>query len=186
MILFPTYFTHKVTDVDASLLKFLNVTGLILDIDDTLAAPKTQFPGKDIINWVDKIKNEGVKIVLLSNNFKSRVEKFAKLIEVPWVSMSFKPLTRGLHKAIQKISCAPKNTIMIGDQIFTDIFAANLFDIRSILVDPISENKSPLLSFKRILEKPIRQKIYSNSKLRLNNLKSSNLYSKYSVEEENS
>ncbi len=184
MILFPTYFTHKVTDIDAFLLKNLNVTGLILDIDDTLAAPKTQCPGNDIIKWVNSLKNQGIKIILLSNNFKYRVEKFAELIEVPWVSMSFKPFTKGLHKAIKKISCSPKNTILVGDQIFTDVFAANLFNIRSILVDPISKNKSPFLSFKRFLEKPIKKKIYSNSKLNLNRLKPDS-NSKYSAEDEN-
>lgn len=178
MLLFPTYFTHQVTDIDPFLLKYLTVTGLIIDIDDTLAAPKTQCPGKNVIKWVNNVKNQGIKIVLLSNNFKYRVEKFAELIEVPWVSMSFKPFTKGLHKAIKKISCEPKNTILVGDQIFTDIVAANLFNIRSILVDPISQNKRPFLSIKRFLEKPIRAKIYSNLKLNLSKLKS-NLYSKY-------
>jgi len=185
LLLFPTYFTHKVTDIDSLLLKYLNINGLILDIDDTLAAPKKQCPGKDIIKWVNNIKSQNIKIILLSNNFKYRVEKFAELIEVPWISMSFKPFTKGLNKAIKKISCDPKNTVLVGDQIFTDIFAANLFNIRSILVDPISKNKSPFLSFKRLLEEPIRKKIYSNPKLNLNKLKS-NLNFKCSAEDENS
>ena len=50
------------------------------------------------------------------------------------------------------------NTILMGDQIFTDVWAAHNTGIRAILVPPINDKKDILTRFKRLLEKPILKK----------------------------
>ncbi len=167
MTFFPTYFTNEVTDIKLEILKKLNINGVLLDIDDTLVKTKSELPEKKILDWINLLKKNDIKIILVSNNTKSRVEKFAKNLDIPWVAMSYKPLTFKLKKAIKKISCNLNNVVMIGDQIFTDIFAANLINIKSILVNPMSISKGIIITIKRKLEEPIRCKIKSNNKFKL-------------------
>lgn len=167
MLFFPTYFTNKVTDIKLEILKKLNINGVLLDIDDTLVKTKLELPEKEILDWVNLLKLNNIKIILVSNNTKNRVEKFAKNLDIPWIAMSYKPFTFNLKKAIRKISCNLNNVIMVGDQIFTDIFAANLINIKSVLVNPMGTPKSMLMTIKRKFEEPIRRKIKSNNKFNL-------------------
>jgi hypothetical protein len=64
----------------------------------------------------------------------------------------------GALKAMADIGTAKENTIFIGDQILTDVWAAHNAGIRAILVPPINDRKDPLTKFKRVLEKPILKK----------------------------
>ena len=45
--------------------------------------------------------------------------------------------------------------ILMGDQIFTDVWAAHNAGIPAILVSPINDKKDLLTRFKRLLERPI-------------------------------
>ena len=50
------------------------------------------------------------------------------------------------------------NTILMGDQVFTDVWAAHNTGIRAILVPPIKDKTDVFTKFKRLLEKPILKK----------------------------
>ncbi len=163
----PTYFAGKVTDINSNLLNNMNIKGVILDIDDTLVPHKHPVPEKKILNWISEIKENDIKVVLVSNNFRKRVSTFAKKINVPYVHMGLKPLTWGIKKAIKILSLPKENILIVGDQIFTDILGANFIKIKSILIDPVSQSKTFLLKFKRFFEKSLRKKIKKNTKLDL-------------------
>ena len=132
MILSPTYVIDKITDISIDMLRKINICGLILDIDDTLVAPDSNNISEEIINWLNSLKKEKIKIIFVSNNTEERVKKF----------------TENLNKC--------DNIILVGDQIFTDILAANLLHIKSILVNPVSKPSNLFMKFKRKLENKIR------------------------------
>lgn len=155
----PTYFACKVTDINFGFLESEGIKGIILDVDDTLVARKVSTPDLSVKNWINNLKAKGIKVILLSNNMKKRVKPFAGKIGVPFIYWGMKPLTKGLKKAINEISCEKSNVLVIGDQIFTDILAANIFKVRSLLVEPITENNTLLFKTKRFFEKFIKQKI---------------------------
>lgn len=161
MILSPTYVIDKITDISIDMLRKINICGLILDIDDTLVAPDSNNISEEIINWLNSLKKEKIKIIFVSNNTEERVKKFTENlnkfdIDIPWISMSCKPLGFKIKQAIKKISCDFNNIILVGDQIFTDILAANLLHIKSILVNPVSKPSNLVMKFKRKLENKIR------------------------------
>lgn len=155
----PTYYTKKVTDITYDFLNRNKFKGIILDIDDTLAPHRYPIPEKEVITWINNLKNSGIKIVLVSNNFKDRVGKFAKQLSVPYICMGMKPLPFGIKKAIKMLNISIQNLLVVGDQIFTDIVGANFLKIKSVLVEPVSKSKTILLKIKRFLEKPIRKKL---------------------------
>ena len=53
---------------------------------------------------------------------------------------------------------AKEDAIFMGDQVFTDVWAAHNAGIRAILVPPINDKRDLLTRFKRLLEKPILKK----------------------------
>ena len=52
----------------------------------------------------------------------------------------------------------PEEAALMGDQIFTDVWAARNAGIRAILVPPIKDKRDILTRTKRLLEKPIIKK----------------------------
>ncbi len=163
----PTYFAKNVTDISINFLNNIKVKGIMLDIDDTLVPQEIFVPTVKIINWVDELKNNDFKLTLVSNNKEKRVSDFANHLDVPYVYLSSKPFTKGIKRAINIMELPKDNVIMVGDQIFTDILAANFMKIKSILIDPIAPSKSSLLKFKRLFEKSIKRKFINKQGFRV-------------------
>ena len=169
-LLMPTYFTKHVSDINPEILHKLNIKGIILDIDDTLAPHKCSIPDEEALKWVKSLKENNINLILVSNNFKNRVSKFAKKLDLPYIYMGLKPLSYGVKKAVKYLNLPQEEIILVGDQIFTDIIGANFLKLKSILVDPIGGKKTTLLKIKRFFEKSIRKKIKNNKKLNLNSI----------------
>lgn len=155
----PSYFINSVLEISPKMLQKNGIKSVFIDIDDTLTAHGSPIIEKDIADWIHLMKSNGIKLILVSNNFKKRVEKFAKKISLPFVYLSCKPLPIGFFWALRKAKIKKNEAIIIGDQIFTDILGANLFGMKSILVEPRSKSKTISLKIKRFIEKPIKKHI---------------------------
>ena len=60
---------------------------------------------------------------------------------------------------IEKVENVSKeNMLMIGDQLFTDIWGGNRFGIKTILVKPISSNEGIHIKMKRPFERYVLKK----------------------------
>ena len=154
-LLIPTFFINKITDLSPKFIKSHGITSLLADIDDTLTYHKDPQVPKKILEFINLMKANNIKIVLVSNNSKKRVSKFAKKLNLPYIFRAFKPLPFGINRALKKLNIS----IIIGDQIFTDILGANLLGIKSILVNPFEKNQTIFLKLKRLFEIPVRKKL---------------------------
>ncbi len=158
-LLSPTYFFRYATDIDVEFLCSVNCQGLILDIDDTLAPQESFYPEESVLEWIRKLKDNRIKMIIASNNTEKRVSEFAQILEVPHIFQAKKPFRSGLKRAIKMLSLPKDNVFMVGDQVFSDVLGANFIKINSILVEPLSPAKSLSLRFKRKLEMPVRKKL---------------------------
>ena len=158
-LLIPTFFTNKITDLSPKFIKSHGITSLLADIDDTLTYHKDPQVPKKILEFINLMKANNIKIVLLSNNSKKRVSEFAKKLSLPYISRAFKPLPFGINLALKKLNISKYNAMIIGDQIFTDVLGANLLGIKSVLVNPFEKNQTIFLKLKRLFEIPIRKKL---------------------------
>lgn len=84
--------------------------------------------------------------------------------------MSLKPLPFGFIRAEKKLSVKPKNALVIGDQIFTDVLGAKLAGMKSALLVPQSPDKGKTIKLRRKLELPMRKKLYGEDYLSKYNL----------------
>lgn len=161
----PTVALVSFKDVTIEFLKENNIDAILLDVDNTVSPPSSKVIYEGVQDWLSEIKKSGIDVVICSNNFKKRVYPFAKSIELDCVAMSFKPLPFGFIRAKRKLSVAPKNALVVGDQIFTDILGANLAGMKSVLLVPQSPDKGKSIKIRRKMELPIRKKLYGEDYL---------------------
>lgn len=148
----------KITDIKPQMLHEMGLKGVILDIDNTLAAHGCRDPFEGVVEWLELISDNGFKRLIISNNTCARVEAFAELLNLEFVALARKPRKKGFKKAAQMLNIKPDEIAVIGDQIFTDILGANLSGMKSVLLDP-AEREPIYIRLKRVFERPVRRRI---------------------------
>ncbi|MGI6104893.1 MAG: YqeG family HAD IIIA-type phosphatase [Raoultibacter sp.] len=112
---------------------------VLLDIDNTILTRDTHEIPRDIGLWLAMARNEGITFCLLSNNWHEGVHELARKLDLPIVSHAVKPLPPAYFMALGKIEGKRKNTLMIGDQLITDVIGAHLLGMKAYLVCPLVE-----------------------------------------------
>ena len=156
--LVPEYKFDTFDQATADFLLSIGVRGVLLDIDNTLEPYEHPSPGDHVIKWLESLWSVGIKTAIVSNNDSSRVDLFIKELAMPAYSKAGKPFKKNLIRAMGDIGSTKDNTIFIGDQILTDVWAAHNAGIRAIVVPQINDRKDLLTRFKRVLERPIHRK----------------------------
>ena len=156
--LLPDYRFEKFSDITVEFLQLEGIKGLILDIDNTLEPYEHAIPGERVKAWIAELASAGIRCAFVSNNSMERVAEFNASLRLPSFYKAGKPFKKNIIKAMELIGSNKKNTLLLGDQIFTDVWAAKNAGIRSALVPPIKDKRDILTGFKRLLEKPILKK----------------------------
>jgi len=150
---YPTKWVNSIyKDVDFQKLYDLGYRGIISDIDNTLVEHDAD-ASEEAVNLYRTLKDIGFKVCFMSNNDEIRVSRFNKDMNTYSIYNAKKPLATSYNKAMDLMGTNKKNTIFIGDQIFTDILGANNAGLKSILVDPISKREEIQIVIKRFFEK---------------------------------
>lgn len=159
MLLKPDIKLNRVTDISTDLLKKYGIKALILDVDNTLSTHHGEVLTDGLESWLSAMRENGIRLIILSNSKQARVEPFAKKIGLPFISMGLKPLPFKFSSARKLIGANKSETAIVGDQIFTDTLGGNLYGITTILLDPIKLESSKSFKFKRKIERAV-YKIY--------------------------
>ena len=64
-------------------------------------------------------------------------------------------MAKTVRQALAVLDVPPENALLVGDQIFTDVWAAHNAGIRAVLVPPIRDKRDLLTKVKRLLERPL-------------------------------
>lgn len=126
--------------------------GIIFDIDNTLV-PHGAPADERARALFSHLKALGYQCMLLSNNKEPRVKMFNDAVGVSYIYKAGKPKPANYRRAMQQMGTNEENTLFVGDQIFTDVYGANLAGIRTILVKPIHPKEEIQIVLKRYLEK---------------------------------
>ena len=158
----PEFYLNTFNEANAEFLREIGVRGVILDVDNTLEPYENPVPGDDVLRWFDDLEAIGIKMAIVSNNNRERVERFNEKLGFPAYYKAGKPFKKNVLRAMKDMGTDKKNTILIGDQIFTDVWAAHNAGIRAILVSPIKDKRDLITRFKRLLERPVLKKYYKS------------------------
>lgn len=161
MLFKPDFAFFRITDIEISFLRNNELNGLILDVDNTLTTHDNPVPAEGVTEWIENMKQNDIKLIIVSNNHPPRVKPFADLLGIDFVCEGKKPLSKGFRQASEKLKLPFNKIGAVGDQIYTDILGANLFGIKSLYVSPIEYEKTRFFRFKRKMEIPfIPKKLY--------------------------
>ncbi|MBO5220823.1 MAG: YqeG family HAD IIIA-type phosphatase [Clostridia bacterium] len=155
----PTLRLSHYTKVTLPLLKEMGIKGIITDLDDTLAPRNTFLPDEEVCRWVKELTEGGIRICIVSNNHKKRTKDFADPLGVPFYYRAGKPSKKWIFKALETLQLTKDEVVLLGDQLFTDMAAANRCNMKSVLVDPVGTYGGWFVQFKRKMEIPLRKKI---------------------------
>lgn len=149
----PDIHVPSVTDISLQALKQRGFTTLIFDLDNTLLGWKAHDISKDILSWLEQARALGYKMVLLSNSLQRRVNRLSEVIGIPAIPHAWKPRRSVFREALRLAGSNPEETIVIGDQLFTDVLGAKRSNLFTILVIPIDRKEFFVTRLVRIPEK---------------------------------
>ena len=160
----PEFYFNKFSDASAEFLLSIGVKGIVLDVDNTLEPYENPLPGDHVVAWLNSLKENGISAAIVSNNGGERIKLFNSALNLPVYFKAMKPFKKNVLNAMKDMGTNVDNTILMGDQVFTDVWAAHNAGIKAILVPPINDKRDLLTKFKRLLEKPIMKKYHHNNK----------------------
>lgn len=152
---FPNMVVDSVEDIPYGRLMEKHIRGIMFDIDNTLAPYDVAEPPDEMIRLMTRLKSMGFQVCLLSNGSKKRVLRFNEKLGLTVVFRANKPLTGAVRSAMRKMGTDRDNTVIVGDQIFTDIWCGNRLRMLTILVKPICDRDEWITRVKRKWEKKV-------------------------------
>jgi hypothetical protein len=136
-------------------LRDRGVFNIIIDLDNTITPWGEDLILPEVYHWINTARGMGFNLCILSNSSGKRVRHVASKLGVLAAPKRGKPLSRAFKSAMLKLNANQHDTVVIGDQIFTDIFGGNRMNLYTILVEPISKREFIGTRVARLLEKII-------------------------------
>ena len=159
----PTYKIDKVSNIPFVLLERDNIKGIMFDVDNTLTTLGKGIT-EDNRKWIEEAKKLGYKICLVSNTLNvKKVKKIMTELDIYGLYFARKPSTKAMAMALNIMDVKKEETVLVGDQLFTDVLGANRFGIKSILVNPLSKKEGIYTSIKRPFERMVMKKLEKES-----------------------
>jgi HAD superfamily phosphatase (TIGR01668 family) len=92
---------------------------------------------EDVLAWVSRLGELGLRACLLSNNWHKTVFRYAKQLAIPLVYKAMKPLPFAYLRALRKVKRKKGEKVLaVGDQLMTDVVGAHILGFEAILVPP--------------------------------------------------
>lgn len=127
--------------------------GIIVDLDNTCCAYHQPELAPGVLDWIAAARDRGFAVVMLSNNFTERVAAVGAQLNIPTVANALKPLPFGFLRALRLLGTSRETTVVIGDQLFTDVLGAKTLGLHAVLTHPIVARDFPLTRVLRLLER---------------------------------
>ena len=97
MLCTPEYVFQDVSHITPEFLAQKGIRALVLDVDNTLTADRSQELPPEVARWLADMKAAGIGLTILSNGSAPRVQPFAERLGLLWVSRAAKPLPPGMR-----------------------------------------------------------------------------------------
>ena len=131
--LFETY-----EEITPEYLRQRGIRLLLSDLDYTLAPKYVPHPDDRVREWLRRMEEGGVQVMILSNNRSPvRVERFCRDLGITYEGHAGKPSVKGFRRAMVRCGVTPRETAMLGDKLLTDMLGANRAGVLPLMVEPL-------------------------------------------------
>jgi hypothetical protein len=148
----PDLIVQHVTDIPLERLREAGVRGLLFDLDSTLLPHYANAVDPEVAAWLESVREQGFAVCVVTNGPPRRALPLCEPLEVPCVYRARKPLRRGLRRALELLGLQPHQVAMVGDQLFTDVWAGRRMGMYTVWVRPESPEEPLTVAVKRPLE----------------------------------
>lgn len=165
---FPKYYVDSVLDIEPEWIATQGKDCVLVDLDNTLLPRDTSTFSPEVLAWVKSLYDADLKVCLLSNNWHERVHTAAEELDMKLVSKAVKPLPFAFFAALKRVGGKRKKTLMVGDQLFTDVLGSAILGMPCVMVKPLAAHDLKHTLMLRNVEKLImrdRQTDPSNTRL---------------------
>ena len=137
--LFPNLYRSGFAQLCPEELSAAGIRLVLADLDNTLAPYGVLEPSTRLRQWKRDLEEHGIVLFVVSNSRRpTRVKDFCARLDVAFVGHAGKPGAGGFQTAMDQTGIPTDETLMIGDQIFTDILGGNRAGVTTVLVHPIA------------------------------------------------
>jgi HAD superfamily phosphatase (TIGR01668 family) len=158
-LLYPEKFYSSIFEIDLEELRKEKITGIIIDLDNTLVAWDKRETTEELHRWLDEVRERGFKLCIVSNSRSARAKEVAREVGLPMIAEAWKPRRKAFRAAMDVLGTSTSETAVIGDQVFTDVLGGNRMNLKTVLVVPISDKELWTTRLLRRLERRILRKI---------------------------
>lgn len=154
--LIPNHVCGSIYDVDLEALHRRGIRLILADLDNTLIPYEQSSPTPELTAWLEKLRGLGLELFVLSNSRKSRrCPDFCAALGVPFLRRAGKPRAAGYRRAMEQMGVTAAQTVMLGDQLFTDALGAGNAGVEVWLVRPVRLG-NPFRAARYAVELPFR------------------------------
>lgn len=151
----PNEHVKSVFNIKANDLKEKGIKGIITDLDNTLVEWDRAEATPKLIQWFKEMKDANIQVIIVSNNSEDRVRTFAEPLKIPFIYRAKKPFAKAYSQSLKKLGLKKEETVVIGDQLLTDVFGGNRHGFHTILVVPVASTDGFWTRFNRAIERRI-------------------------------
>jgi len=133
----PDYRVKTISDISPTDLAASGIKGVLLDLDNTLLPWKGNDIPAETTEWLQKCRSAGLKLCLVSNTRNQpRLVRIAKELGIEAVrAWKMKPSRDGFEEALKLLGIQVSEAIMVGDQMFTDVWGGNRMGMITVWVE---------------------------------------------------
>ncbi len=132
----------------------------VFDFDNTLAPWRSSYVPEDHVRILENLKRRGVKVLIASNGKKRDVDLPFKTF---W--RVGKPIALKLRRYMKERRFDFKRTVVVGDQLFTDVLFGNLIGAYTIKTQPLKKEEAFVTKINRLFEKIFSKLIVDKPKI---------------------
>ena len=114
---YPNYVFESVEKIPYEVLEKEKIKLIIFDMDNTLVDNKYTYT-EELKEWMQHIKDKGVKLYILSNSpMEKKVKRISNELGIKYIYNAKKPFLKGFKAVVENSKVKKKNVMMIGDGI---------------------------------------------------------------------
>lgn len=153
----PTYQLAHYSEITAEWLRTNGIRLILSDLDGTLA-PHNEMPDAAFEEWLAELERAECSLIVVSNNGTERIDAFVKQYKVVGIANCKKPSIRTIEDELIFQGLELKGALLLGDQLFTDVWCGKRLGIETAWVTPIPGTEPWKTSCKRGIEGFFRKK----------------------------
>ena len=133
----PDRYVSSVDRIDLDELWERGKRAILLDRDNTLVPRDRETAPDEVAAWLDRAHEKGFRLCMVSNNWhRDQVMRSARELGLEAISHAMKPAPCALSACLKRTGVRKAEAVMVGDQLYTDVWAGNFAGIDTILVKP--------------------------------------------------